>query len=117
MLESKLKFIDVDDKNSLAYFLGKATPKLPRGYNIRWKGSIYSLKYFFKQLYKNIASGTWISIHRVFMVKIRGEYKHLESYLSLSNLSIPKCEERLGELSITAINDCINLAKNSKTKK
>ena len=78
---------------------------------------INSLKYFFKQLYKNIASGTWISIHRVFMVKIRGEYKHLESYLSLSNLSIPKCEERLGELSITAINDCINLAKNSKTKK
>ena len=117
LLESKLKFIDVDDKNSLAYFLGKATPKPPRGYNIRWKGSIYSLKYFFKQLYKNIASGTWISIHRVFMVKIRGEYKHLESYLSLSNLSIPKCEERLGELSITAINDCINLAKNSKTKK
>ena len=46
LLESKLKFIDVDDKNSLAYFLGKATPKPPRGYNIRWKGSIYSLKYF-----------------------------------------------------------------------
>ena len=30
LLESKLKFIDVDDKNSLAYFLGKATPKPPR---------------------------------------------------------------------------------------
>lgn len=117
LLESQLKFIDVKDKNSLAYFLGKATPRPPMEYYITWKESRYSLKYFFEQLYGRISDGTWIIIHKVFKVKIRKDYKQLKNSLSLSNLSIPKCQEKLGESSMTAINDCINRAKNSKIKK